>query len=99
MLKTLKHNFFCFSRFFFSRKLNKSQMTEYIDIALSDLVFIFSHFSMTEYLSPERALSVRVSVYVCVCVCIYVSVRVSNSYNFRPIFMKLGPHDHSKNLK
>ena len=29
--------------------------------------FIFSHFSMTKYLSPERALSVRVSVCVSVC--------------------------------
>ena len=54
-------------------------------------IFILIHFSITEYLSPGRALSVR--MYVC------VSVRVSNSYNFRPIFMKLGPHNLSKNLR
>ena len=29
---------------------------------------------MTEYFSPERALSVRVYVCVCVCVCVCVSV-------------------------
>ena len=61
--------------------------------------FIFSQFSMTEYLSPERALSVRVSVFVSVGVSVCLSVRVSNSHKFRPILMKLGPHDHSKNLR
>ena len=43
-------------------------------------VFIFSHFSMTECLSPERALSVRVSVGLSVCVCVCLSVSLYIDY-------------------
>ena len=46
---------------------------------------------MTEYFSPERALSVR--VYVC------VSVTAFYLNTIRMILMKLGPHDHIKNLR
>ena len=43
-------------------------MTEYI---INTLVFLFyiQSFHMTEYFSPERALSVRLYVCVCMCVC------------------------------
>ena len=36
---------------------------------------------------------------VCVWMCVCVSAHASNSYNFRPIFMKLGPNNLSKNLR
>ena len=60
---------------------------------------------MTEYFSPERALSVRLYVCVCVCVCVYVCVYVCVSVTafylktIRPILMKLGPYDLIKNLR
>ena len=50
---------------------------------------------MTEYFSPERALSVR--VYVCVSVCL--SVTAFYLKTIRPILMKLGPYDLIKNLR
>ena len=37
---------------------------------LFSFIFIFSHVIMTEYFSPERAMSVRVYVCMCVCVCL-----------------------------
>ena len=54
---------------------------------------------MTEYFSPERALSVR--VYVCVSVCLSLCLSVTAFYlnTIRPILMKLGPHDLIKNLR
>ena len=50
----------------------------WMDLNCCYFFYIFNNFSMTEYLTPEWALSVR--VYVC------LSVRVFKSYNFRPIF-------------
>ena len=50
---------------------------------------------MTEYFSPERALSVRLSV--CLCVCLSVTAFYLDT--IRPILMKLGPHDLIKNLR
>ena len=52
---------------------------------------------MTEYFSPERALSVR--LYVCVYVCVCVSVTAFYLITIRPILMKLGPHDLNKILR
>ena len=46
---------------------------------------------MTEYFSPERALSVRLSV------CLSVTAFYLDT--IRPILMKLGPHDLIKNLR
>ena len=50
---------------------------------------------MTEYFSPERALSVR--LYVCMYVCLSVTAFYLNT--IRPILMKLGPHDLNKILR
>ena len=54
---------------------------------------------MTEYFSPERALSVR--VYVCLCVCVSVCLSVTAFYlnTIGPILMKLEPHDLNKILR
>ena len=58
-------------------------------------VFLFvcyiQSFHMTEYFSPERALSVR--VYVC------LSVTAFYLNTIWPILIKLGPHDLNKNLR
>ena len=63
------------------------------------LVFYIQSFHMTEYFSPERALSVR--VYVCLCVCLSVCLSVTAFYlnTIRSILMKLGPHDLIKILR
>ena len=67
------------------------------------LSFYIQSFQMTEYFSPERALSVRlyVCMYVCVCVCMYVCVSVTAFYlnTIGPILMKLEPHDLNKILR
>ena len=59
------------------------------------LSFYIQSFHMTEYFSPERALSVR--LYVCVCVC--ASLTAFYLKTIRPILMKLGPYDLIKNLR
>ena len=61
---------------------------------------MFYIFSMTEYLSLERTLSIYVyaytTVYMCVCLCVCLSVRLSKSHIFSSIFMW---HDHSNSRK
>ena len=57
--------------------------------------FYIQSFHMTEYFSPERALSVR--LYVCVCVCASVTAFYLNT--IRPILMKLEPYDLNKILR
>ena len=58
-------------------------------------------FQMTEYFSPERALSVRLCVCVCMCVCMCVCVSVTAFYlnTIGPILMKLELHDLNKILR
>ena len=48
---------------------------------------------MTEYFSPERALSVRLSVCLSVYVSACLSVTAFNLNTIRPILIKLIPHD------
>ena len=65
-----------------------------IDTLLS-VSFYIQSFHMTEYFSPERALSVR--LYVCMCVRVSVTAFYLNT--IRPILMKLGPQDLNKILR
>ena len=63
--------------------------------------FYIQSFHMTEYFSPERALSVRVYVCVCVCVCLSVCLSVTTFYLniIWPILMEFEPHDFIKNRR
>ena len=53
--------------------------------------FYIQSFQMTEYFSPERALSVRL------CVCLSVTAFYLNT--IEPILMKIEPHDLNKILR
>ena len=55
--------------------------------------FYIRPFQMTEYLSPGRVLSVRLSVCVSVCVCVCLSITAFHLNTIRPILIKLGPHN------
>ena len=61
-------------------------------LLVCNCISIFSHFR-TEYVFPERSLSVCVCVCVCVRAYVIVSVQGFNFHNFEPFVMKLEPYN------
>ena len=70
----------------------------YIETLLID--FYSQSFQMTEYFSPEQAMSVRLSVCLCVCVCLRVCLSLPLFENYSTdFFIELVKNYQIKNLR